>query len=141
ASATTQSADTTPPAVPGAFASPASSDSQINLTWGASTDNVGVTSYLIERCLTSACTFGQIATTPTTSYYDTAVAAATSYNYRVRAKDAAGNLSGYSSTITASTGAAASYQCPSSGPATVCYFYDDAGRLKVVRRDNGAQDS
>jgi len=140
ASATTQSgSDTSPPSVPTGLASPASSESQINLTWVASTDNVGVAGYLIERCLTSACTFGQIATSTAASYIDTSVSAATSYNYRVRAKDAIGNFSTYSNPITAVASAAAQYPCISTGPAIVCYFYDDAGRLRVVQHDDGAR--
>jgi chitodextrinase len=131
--------DTSPPSAPTGLASPASSDSQINLTWAASTDNVGVTGYLVERCLTASCTFAQIGTSTTTTYLDTSVSAATSYNYRVRAKDASSNLSGYSSTVTASTAAAVSYPCTSTGPATVCYFYDELGRLKVVQHDDGGR--
>ena len=51
------------------------------------------------------CTFAQIGTTggTTTTYKDTAVAACTTYSYRVRATDAAGNLSPYSNTATATT--------------------------------------
>ena len=41
----------------------AASSSQINLRWGAATDNVGVTGYLIERCSRAGCSnFAQIAT-------------------------------------------------------------------------------
>ncbi len=132
-------ADTTPPSTPAGLASPAKSDSQINLTWTASTDDVGVTNYLIERCLTSTCTFAQIASNPSATYVDTSVTAATSYNYRVRATDAGGNLSQYSNTTTAATSAAVTYTCPTTGSSTVCYFYDEAGRLKVVQHDNSTR--
>src|SRR3972149_10009796 len=50
ASATTQPDPESPTAPTGLVASPISS-SQINLAWNASTDNVGVTGYSIERCL------------------------------------------------------------------------------------------
>jgi len=50
ASATTPPPDTQPPTVPGGLTATAVSASQINLAWSASTDNVAVTSYLIERC-------------------------------------------------------------------------------------------
>ena len=43
----------------------------------------------------------QIATPTGTSYKDTSVSASTTYNYRVRATDAAGNLSPYSNTANA----------------------------------------
>jgi Concanavalin A-like lectin/glucanases superfamily/Fibronectin type III domain len=85
------------------------SASQINLGWTASTDNVGVTGYRVERCQGAGCTnFVQIATPTGTSYNDTGLAASTSYSYRVRAADAAANLSGYSNTATTSTQGTAS---------------------------------
>src|SRR5262249_41471128 len=56
------------------------------------------------RCQGSGCSnFTQIATPTGTSYNDTGLAASTSYSYRVRATDAAGNLSGYSNTASATT--------------------------------------
>src|SRR5262249_41953264 len=70
----------------------------------ASTDNVGVTGYLVERCSGTGCTnFTQIATPSGTSYKDTSVSASTPYSYRVRATDAAGNLSAYSNTASVTT--------------------------------------
>ena len=111
ASATTPTPDTTPPTQPGTLTATAASASEVDLSWGASTDNVGVTGYLIERCQGSGCTnFAQIATTTGTgtTYKDTSVVASTSYSYRVRATDAAGNLSPYSNTASATTPAAPS---------------------------------
>ena len=43
-------ADTQPPTAPTNLIATAISSSQINLTWTAATDNVGVTQYRIERC-------------------------------------------------------------------------------------------
>ena len=100
--------DTTPPTQPGTLTANAISGSEVDLSWGASTDNVGVTGYDIERCSGSGCTnFTQIATTTGTgtTYKDTSVSASTSYSYRVRATDAAGNLSDYSNTASATTAA------------------------------------
>jgi fibronectin type 3 domain-containing protein len=111
ASATTSSPDTTPPSQPGTLSASAVSGGEVDLGWGASTDNVGVTSYLVERCQSAGCTnFAQIATVSgtTTSYKDTTVSGSTSYSYRVRAADAAGNDSQYSNTATAGTPAAPS---------------------------------
>ncbi|MEO6544858.1 MAG: fibronectin type III domain-containing protein, partial [Nitrospiraceae bacterium] len=60
--------------------------------------------YRVERCQGAGCsTFVQIATPSTTSYSDPGLTAGTSYSYRVRAADAAGNLSGYSNISTAAT--------------------------------------
>ena len=70
----------------------------------ASTDNVGVTGYRVERCPGAGCTnFAQIATPTTTSFSDTGRLPATTYRYRVRAADAAGNLGAYSGIATATT--------------------------------------
>jgi hypothetical protein len=102
----TTPADTTPPSQPGTLGANAASSSTINLSWGASSDNVGVTGYQIERCQGSGCSnFSQIATTTgsTTSYSDTSLTANTGYSYRVRATDAAGNTSPYSNTATITT--------------------------------------
>jgi nitrogen fixation protein FixH len=95
--------DTTPPTAP-ANLKAAASGAQINLTWTASTDNVGVTGYRVERCQGAGCSnFAQIATPITTSYSDTSLTANTTYSYRVRASDSAGNLSPYSNIVSATT--------------------------------------
>ena len=107
ASATTP--DTTPPSAPGTLTANAISSAEVDLSWGASTDNVGVTGYVVQRCAGSGCTnFAQVATPTGTTYKDTSVSGSTAYSYRVRATDAAGNLSAYSNTATATTPAAPS---------------------------------
>src|SRR5882724_5892408 len=107
ASATTLAAsDTTAPTAPSSLAATASSSTQIGLVWIASTDNVGVTGYRVERCPVASCSFAQIGTTNganATTFSDSGLIASTSYSYRVRATDAAGNLSNYSNTATATT--------------------------------------
>ena len=96
--------DTQPPTAPTNLAATAAGMNQINLGWTASTDNVGVTGYLVERCQGAACNnFVQIGTTTGTTYNDTGLTASTSYSYRVRATDAAGNLSSYSNVTSATT--------------------------------------
>jgi hypothetical protein len=97
-------ADTAPPTAPSGLLATAASSTQINLSWTASADNVGVTGYQVERCEGAGCsTFTQIATTTTTTYNNTGLLASTSYSYRVRATDAANNLSLYSGTASATT--------------------------------------
>ncbi len=76
---------------------------QINLAWVASVDNVGVTGYLVERQSPGSTNFAQIGSTSGTSYNDVGLAANTNYSYRVRATDAAANLSPYSSVASAVT--------------------------------------
>jgi fibronectin type 3 domain-containing protein len=103
-----QSSDTQSPTAPSNLAATAVSSSQINLNWTASSDNVGVTGYLVERCTGAACTsFAQIGTSTGITYNDTTVSAGTNYSYRVRATDAAGNLSGYSNVASTTTQATA----------------------------------
>ncbi len=105
--------DTTAPSAPtGPSATPASS-AQINVGWTASTDNVGVTGYRVERCQGAGCTnFVEVATPATTTFNDTGRAESTTYRYRVRAADAAGNLSDYSSIVSATTPAAPDTTAP-----------------------------
>ncbi|MBI3358012.1 MAG: fibronectin type III domain-containing protein [Nitrospirae bacterium] len=100
----TQTLDTIVPTSPSSLTATSTSSSQINLSWTASTDNIGVTGYQIERCQGAGCTaFSQIATASATTYSNTGLSASTSYSYRTRATDAAGNVSGYSNTASAST--------------------------------------
>jgi Fibronectin type III domain len=92
------------PSAPASLSASASSSSQVNLSWPASTDDVGVAGYRVERCQGAGCTnFEEIATPTTATYIDVGLAAATSYTYRVRARDAVGNLSPYSPIATTST--------------------------------------
>jgi fibronectin type 3 domain-containing protein len=101
-------ADTTPPTVPTNLAATAASGTQINLSWTASTDNVGVTQYQIQRCQGAGCnSFAQVGTSATPGYPDTGLLAATSYSYQVRALDAAGNASAFSNIATTVTQSAA----------------------------------
>jgi len=106
-------ADTTPPSAPGAPVLSVVSSSQINLTWPTATDDVGVTSYLVERCAGAGCSsFAQIGSSATTNFNNSGLAASTSYSYRIRATDAAGNLGPYSPTSSATTSAPSDTQPP-----------------------------
>src|SRR5207302_405886 len=96
--------DTTPPTAPANLTASAATAAQINLSWLASTDSVGVTGYMVERCTGAACSnFSQITTPTTTTFNDRGLTGSTSYSYRVRATDGAGNLSPSSSPSTALT--------------------------------------
>ncbi|MFC5817271.1 carbohydrate-binding protein [Nonomuraea harbinensis] len=89
--------DTQAPSVPGNLRSTGVTSSSVSLAWNASTDNVGVTGYDVYRGGSLVTTVGG------TSYTDTGRAANTSYTYTVRARDAAGNQSGHSNSVTART--------------------------------------
>ncbi len=110
ATATTQAGgDSQAPSVPGGLAALVVAAGQINVSWSASTDNVGVTGYRVERCQGASCsTFAQIATPSGLSFIDAGLAGSTSYSYRVRAADAASNLSGYATVSNATTQALSS---------------------------------
>ena len=96
--------DTVPPSAPTGLSASAASSSQINLSWTASTDNVGVVAYHIERCAGVGCpNFAEIATTTSTTYSNTGLTDATTYRYQVRARDAFPNYSGYTGIASAPT--------------------------------------
>ena len=118
--------DATPPTAPSNLNATAASTTQINLTWTASTDNVGVTNYLVEQCQGTSCSnFSQIGTSTTTSFNNTSLAVGTTYNYRVRATDAAGNLSDYSNVAQAIT------LSPPSVPANLTAVANNASSIGV----------
>lgn len=89
--------DTTPPTVPGNLSATVISPSEIDLSWSASTDNVGVTGYQVFR------NNAQIGTAAGTGFSDRAVAPGVPYTYTVDAFDSAGNVSAQSSPVTAQT--------------------------------------
>ena len=96
--ATVTLADTQAPTVPANLAGTAASSTRVNLTWTASTDNVGVTTYEVYRNGLLLAGPGNV-----TSYADTTTVASTAYQYTVRAVDAAGNRSGASNTVNVTT--------------------------------------
>jgi hypothetical protein len=99
--------DTSAPTTPGSLVASTDGPFGITVSWQASSDNVGVSAYRVERCQGAACTnFSQVATPTGTSFSDTGLNPATAYAYRVRAGDAAGNLSTYSNTATSTTASA-----------------------------------
>ncbi|AFZ67704.1 glycosyl hydrolase [Deinococcus peraridilitoris] len=91
--------DTQAPSTPGNLTSPSKTSTSISLSWTASTDNVGVSSYDVLRAGVP------IATSTTTSFTDSGLNPSTSYIYSVRARDAAGNVSAQSNSITVTTNA------------------------------------
>jgi len=96
--------DTTSPTAPSGLSANAASAGLINLTWTASTDNVGVSGYRLERCQGAGCAnFAQVATPAGPSFSDGWDAAPGEHELCVRATDAAGNLSAFSTVTTATT--------------------------------------
>src|SRR5205809_7484632 len=122
--------DTQAPTAPGNLTATAVSGSQINLSWTASTDNVGVTGYPVERCQGAGCTtFAAIGTAAGTTYSDVGPAANTSYSYRVRATDAAGKPREHSNVASATT--------PATTPGLVAAYAFNEGAGTTVADASG----
>ncbi len=105
--------DTQAPSNPSNLAASGTTQTSTNLTWTASTDNVGVTGYRIYVDGVNT------ATSPTNSYTLGGLTAATTYAIYVTAYDAAGNHSGASNTINVTT--------QSAGGATLLGSYFETG--------------
>ncbi|MEV4410749.1 GDSL-type esterase/lipase family protein [Catellatospora sp. NPDC049609] len=96
--------DTQPPTVPGTPAASATTATATTLTWAASTDNVGVTGYEIQRAPgSSGGSFATVGVSTTATFTDTGLSPASTYRYQVRARDASGNLSTFSAGVTVTT--------------------------------------
>ncbi|MEM9547861.1 MAG: S8 family serine peptidase [Bacteroidota bacterium] len=105
--------DTDPPTTPTNLSVSNEQDTQVTLSWNASSDNVGVTGYEVFVDGTA------IGTTAGTTVNITGLTACTTYSFGVRAFDAAGNNSGTTSTSGSTTG------CSGGGtPFTVGYFFE-----------------
>ncbi len=78
---------TPPPPTPATFTATGTSASQVALSWSASS---GATSYELQRSLGPRDAYVTIATPAAVSHNDSGLAAATTYLYRVRARNAAG---------------------------------------------------
>jgi hypothetical protein len=106
-------ADTSPPTTPASLGASATDATHIALSWGASTDNVGVSGYRVYRG------GGYLATTSAASYTDSGLAPGTTYSYYVTAFDVAGNESPASNTAgvtTPSSGTTSLDTTPPSAP-------------------------
>jgi alpha-tubulin suppressor-like RCC1 family protein len=85
--------DTQAPTAPTNLVSTGKTSNSVSLNWDASSDNVGVVSYDIYKD-------GNLAgNSTTTNFTVTGLITNVAYNFSVRAKDAAGNLSPFSNTI------------------------------------------
>jgi bacillolysin len=104
--------DTTAPTAATLLATGTTSTST-NLSWTGATDNVGVTGYDVYQGSTLK------ASVTTTSYAVTGLTASTSYSFYVVAKDAAGNLSPASNTVSVTTTATTLTYCTATATNTV----------------------
>ncbi len=136
---TLKSSDTTPPTAPsGLTASSVTSDS-VHLAWTGSTDNVGVTAYDVRSDTT---VYSTVTGTSTTL---TGLACDSSYTLNVVARDAAGNTSAQSNTVTFKTTACSTDGGVPSSITTIStgwtipwgtYWMPDGSSALVTERDD-----
>lgn len=105
---TAQAGDTQAPTAPTNLAASNTTANATTLTWTASTDNVGVTSYQIRQNNVTVGTVGGSVLT----YNATGLSASTTYSYNVVALDAANNTSPASNTVQVTTLAGGDTQAP-----------------------------
>ncbi len=128
----------TPPAAPTGLGATAVSYSQINLTWADNATNEA--GFKIERCTGAGCSdFVQVATAgaDVNSYANTGLAASTSYSYRVRAYNAAGD-STYSNTAGAVTQA---LPVPPAAPTDLAATAASYSQINLVWADNSGDEA
>lgn len=89
--------DTTPPTVPSPFEAIPIATTQVNLSWGSSTDDLLLSGYHVWRDNV------QVATTSNTFYADTGLLPSTTYTYYVTAFDSSFNESASSTAIATTT--------------------------------------
>jgi hypothetical protein len=89
--------DTQAPTAPTNLVASGTTNTTTTLSWAASTDNVGVVGYDVYQGASN------LGTVTGTSANITGLTASTTYSFSVRAKDAAGNVSGSSNTVNVTT--------------------------------------
>jgi hypothetical protein len=124
--------DTTAPSAPTNLAASGTSATATNLSWTASTDNVGVTGYDVLRGGTT------IATVTGTSYAAAGLSPSTTYTFQVKARDGAGNLSGGSNTVTVTTPATGGNTNLALGQPTTASSMENAGTAAAKATDGSS---
>ncbi|MFD4572609.1 endo alpha-1,4 polygalactosaminidase [Streptomyces sp. NPDC058417] len=94
---TSAPADTSAPTAPSGLSATGATSNSVTLSWTRSTDNVAVTGYDVFR------NGAKVGSATGTTYTDAGLTAGTTYQYQVKAKDAAGNTSGASNTVSKAT--------------------------------------
>jgi Zn-dependent metalloprotease/chitodextrinase len=98
--------DTDAPSAPTNLVASNISATSLTLNWTASTDNIGVTGYDVYQ------NGSKLGTVTTATANITGLTASTTYQFYVRAKDAVGNISAASSTLSATTSSSTDTQAP-----------------------------
>jgi chitodextrinase len=102
--------DTIAPSTPTNLVATVAGSTGATLTWTASTDNVGVTGYVIRRNGAS------VGTSTANNFADATLSPVTTYTFTVAARDAAGNASAQSASASVTTEAAGPPPAPSPPP-------------------------
>lgn len=90
--------DTTPPTTPGGLTVGSPTSSSLQLNWSAASDANGVSRYDVVRGTEAAQSVGNV-----TNWTATGLSPSTSYSFKVRACDAAGNCSQYGASVSGTT--------------------------------------
>ncbi len=125
-------ADTQAPSVPTNLSASNVAETSVSLNWTASSDNIGVTGYDVYQGTVN------LGTVTATSANITGLTAATAYQFRVRAKDAAGNVSGYSNTVSVTTTGGVANYCASASTNTNDEYISRV-QLNTINNASGAQ--
>jgi len=130
---TTLTPDTQAPSVPTGLSSSNVTQTSLTLSWSASSDNVGVTGYDVYQGASL------IKSVTGTSTSISGLSANTTYSFKVRAKDAAGNTSAQSSGLSVTTLAQAVTYCTTGGNNTNYEWIDlvQIGSINNVTGTNG----
>lgn len=130
--ATNASSDTTAPTVPSGVTASTLSSSSIRVVWLPSTDAVGVTGYTVERSADGATGWVIVGSPATPTFDDAGLPANTRQYYRVKARDAASNISASSVVVSAVT--------LTSGSGAGTFFVDEYASLaqRYLDLDNGS---
>ena len=135
ATASTLQAISAAPAAPSGLSATAVSSSQVNLAWTDNSSNE--TAFKVERGSSSSGPWTQVGTTPAAAYADTGLAAGTTYFYRVRASNTAGDSS-YSNTSSATTSAGAT---PPAAPTSLSATALSSSQIRLTWIDGSANES
>ena len=122
--------DTQAPTAPSNLVASNVAQTTLTLSWNASTDNVGVTGYDVFQGSNN------LGSVTGTSANITGLSPATTYSFKVRAHDAAGNNSGFSNTVTVTTLSNSVSYCNSKGNNSN-YEWIDLVRLNNLNNPSG----